>query len=276
MVTVDLFDRIRLSLRDDEKICLKIIGGSDTESIPTDERNLVVRALKALRDFTGDSRPAGCDVLLHKRIPSAAGLGGASSNAAAALQAGIRLWNLQVPRSEMHAIASRLGSDVPFFLYGSAALCRGRGEIVEPIESVGRIPVVIAKPPSGLSTAAVFEHAKIQHPPVTADSMLASVAVRDRRRIAESMLNRLQSVSFELNPAIARIAQLFERTPALGHQMSGSGSSYFGLFDSVHVARKTARRLAAQLPEATIYSSQTCSQPAGRPFDVHETVDNRT
>ena len=95
------------------------------------EDNLALRALRLLRDET--NHPGGARIHLRKRIPAAAGLGGASSDAAAALLGGRELWQLDVSDARLHDLAARLGSDVPFFLRGGCAIGRGRGDLLEPL-----------------------------------------------------------------------------------------------------------------------------------------------
>ncbi len=158
MSTIDLCDRLEFAARSDEEIHLQLefpfITDDDT-ALPTDDRNLVVRALKLLRERSESSSfaPLGCDVRLSKRIPSEAGLGGASSDAAATLRAGNQLWQLGFFKAQLMELAAELGSDVPFFIDGGTAVCRGRGELIEPLPAIGGTPLVVAKPPVGSGDA---------------------------------------------------------------------------------------------------------------------------
>ena len=139
MSTVNLYDRLRFRLRGDDQIRLSIANRHSRDfgsvHIPDDDRNLVVKALKLLRSRSSapSNHALGCDVTLFKKIPAEAGLGGASSNAAAALIAGNQFWDLGFSRNQLEGMAAELGSDVPFFLSGGAAICRGRGEKVTPL-----------------------------------------------------------------------------------------------------------------------------------------------
>src|SRR5205823_2480704 len=119
--------------------------------LPQEADNLVTRAMQMLRSQAHVA--AGARVQLLKRIPSAAGLGGGSSDAAAALVAANAGWELNWPQAELAALAARLGSDVPFFLGHGPALCRGRGEQIEPVGGLGCLHFVLVRPPAGLSTA---------------------------------------------------------------------------------------------------------------------------
>ena len=122
--------------------------------MPEGPDNLVVRAVELVRRRAGVRR--GAKLLLVKRIPAAAGLGGGSSDAAAALVAANEGWRLGRSRDELADWAAELGSDVPFFLAGGPAICRGRGERVEPVAGLGALDFVVVRPPEGLSTAAVY------------------------------------------------------------------------------------------------------------------------
>src|SRR5690606_4305446 len=119
--------------------------------LPTDRSNLAVRAVELLQARAGIE--AGATMRLVKRIPSAAGLGGGSSDAAAALMAANQAWGLNWSVSKLETLAGELGSDVPFFLTPGAAICRGRGERVEPLPRTMPLHVVVVRPPVGLSTA---------------------------------------------------------------------------------------------------------------------------
>jgi 4-diphosphocytidyl-2-C-methyl-D-erythritol kinase len=258
MTSVSLFDQLRLSAREDGQIRLKLMNSRfQLGNVPTDDRNLAVKAVHILRKFIGDNRLPGCDILLYKRIPSEAGLGGASSDAAAALLAGKLLWNLNLTESELLSIAADLGSDVPYFLFGGTAMCRGRGERIEPLPTTGGIPVVIAKPVSGLSTGDVFSNIQVPQQRRAALPLLSEIVGRRFEKIGNHLFNRLTEAALPLNPEIAEIVSQFEQTSAIGHQMSGSGSSYFGIFRSMRAARQAAQLLSNRLPKTSIYITQT-------------------
>ena len=129
-----------------------------TPRVPTDRTNLVWRAAQRLWDAAGrDGEPRDAIVTLDKRIPMQAGLGGGSSDAAAALLALRQVWKLRVADEELFAIAARLGSDVPYFFVGGTALGLGRGEEVYPLADLPRWWVVLIVPPFGVATADAYE-----------------------------------------------------------------------------------------------------------------------
>ena len=268
--SVSIFDRLTFSPREDSDIELSVSynqGGrvpDETDEIPTDQRNLIQQSLQLVRSVAqqemDQSRCAiGIDVHLEKTIPSAAGLGGASSNAAASLIAANRIWNLHWPTSRLCEIGSQLGSDIPFFLFGGTAICRGRGEQVQPLQVPAGISVVIAKPVDSLSTAKVFGKAAIGKDIRDCSTFSQSVRAGSIRKMSIEMFNRLQRFAEPLTDQIALLRHEFSRLNCLGHQMSGSGSSYFGVFLNARVARQAAQSLSSRVANARIFSSRTLS-----------------
>lgn len=265
MTAVNWFDRLRFVSRPDEQIHLHLLNPiRDRNGIPTDHRNLIIRALNRLREESGLGWLHGCDVLLYKAIPSEAGLGGASSDAAAALLAGNLLWNLNVSKSKLHELAAQIGSDVPFFLYGGAAICRGRGERIEELKARGGLPVVIVKPPTGLSTREVFSQLQLPRNARSIETILRCYEAGSPNQIGKALFNQLTETAAGMNHQIREIAEQFTRTTAIGHQMSGSGSSYFGLFPSLKTARQAGRWLSLRLPESGVFVGQTLGTRTSR------------
>ncbi len=141
MVCLSLADRLTLAWRDDDQVVLEC---SDP-SLPTGEGNLVVKAVRAMEKHTG--KRFALTIELEKSIPSGAGLGGGSSDAAAVIRAINEMGNLHMPEAEMSEVAATIGSDIPFFIYDRPCNCFGRGEVVEPLEeAVEALPVFLIKP----------------------------------------------------------------------------------------------------------------------------------
>ena len=208
--------------------------------LPLGEQNLVYRVVARLRARGAVS--AGADMRLIKRVPSAAGLGGASSDAAAALVAANVAWKLGWSREQLTDLAAELGSDIPFFLAGGFAVCRGRGERIEPIGG-SRLHAVVVRPPVGLSTADVYRRWQPGPPRADVRRLQTRLAVGDWRSARLQLANRLQEPAAGLTPWIGKLTAHLTRLGCLAGQMSGSGSSCFGI---CHTARH-ARRVAAQL-----------------------------
>ena len=208
---------------------------------PADRDNLAYRALDLLRRRTG--RHLGGRVHLVKRIPLAAGLGGGSSDAAAALVAGNLAWQLGLSRNELASCAAELGSDVPFFLVQQTAVCRGRGERVEEVAMGSCGWFVIVRPATGLSTAEVFRACHPNANPHAVEEVLAPLRQGNWDAVGRQLYNALEPAAENLRPEINKLRQEFEALDTLGHQMSGSGTSYFGVCRNADQARRVAAQL---------------------------------
>ncbi len=252
MCPVSLFDTLYF-LREDASAQLEITcrpgTGAPAQSsgclaAPQGRENLAIRAVELLRQRTGVS--LGASLRLVKRIPVAAGLGGGSSDAAAALAAANLAWGLGWPQAKLAALGAELGSDVPFFLEGGMAVCRGQGERVERVEAGGPLHFVVVRPPIGLSTAAVYGVCRPADNPITLAPILEALRRRDLRWLGRLLLNRLQPAAEQLSPWIGRLRAAFAGLDFLGHGMSGSGTAYYGLCRHARHARRLARRLVAK------------------------------
>ena len=208
------------------------------ESLPSGADNLVVRAVELVRKRLGLTR--GARLRLVKRIPMAAGLAGGSSDAAAALVAANRVWQLGLSADELAALAGELGSDIPFFLHRGPAVCRGRGEIIEPVDRLGSLAFVVARPPVGLSTPAVYRACRPAGSPRRVAPLIDALRQGRLATAARNLHNQLQAAAESLSPWIARLAGEFARFDCLGHRMSGSGTSYFGWCRDARHARRVA------------------------------------
>lgn len=256
----ELGDTLRCRLDPSGAVSLTIVSATpqtlSEQAIPATESNLVIRAARALQQQTGTS--LGVQFTLIKRVPAAAGMGGGSSDAAAALEILNRLWNLELSRATLLSIAADLGSDVPFFLAETPlVLCTGRGEILTPIPGSFPIWVVVARPKTGLSTPAVFRNCRPEPERASAENLVSACESRSITAVAQALHNTLQSPAVALNPEIGRMQRLFERERVVAHQMTGSGSAYFGVCTSKRHACCVAARLRAQgVPWVEITSTQ--------------------
>ncbi len=213
-------------------------------ALPPEADNLATKAAALLRERAGIG--AGAKMRLIKRIPAAAGLGGGSSDAAAALLAANIGWKLDWPIERLMDLAGELGSDVPFFLAGGAAICRGRGEIVEPVGRLGALYGVVVRPPVGLNTALVYRHCQPGRPARHVEPLLRALRRADLGRLKSLMHNRLEDAAVELCPWVRRLQKEFGRLNCVATQMSGSGTSYFAICHQARHARRVAGRLRSR------------------------------
>lgn len=236
MQAVDLSDRI--VLEDSESLELNV----GVPGVPADRTNLALRAAMALREAAGVDR--GARIVLDKRIPVAAGLGGGSADAAAVLVGLNVSWALRWPVERLAEVATSLGMDVPFFLEGGAALGTARGERLERIPG-SPLALVLVNPGTAISTAEAYGRLS----PATysdgsrAKRMAAALRARRPARIAASLYNALEASVAPEHPEIGRMQAALLAAGALGAAMSGSGPTVFGVARSFDHARQIRTRV---------------------------------
>lgn len=213
-------DRIELSLRDDAAL----VAGGD---VPTDDRNLAVRAARLLAERTGGS--AGVRLQLHKTIPVSGGMAGGSTDAAAALLACDALWGTRLTTAQLMDLAAELGSDVPFCLVGGTALGTGRGEEVSSLLVQGTYHWVVAVAHDGLSTPAVYAETDRLRAgvavadPAVPEPLVDALRAGDAKALGAALSNDLQAAALSLRPELAELLSLGEACEVLGGIVSGSG-----------------------------------------------------
>ncbi len=225
MVTVNLHDSLTFADDPSGEISLRC----NEPTLPVGGDNLVVMAAERLKASARSLR--GARIVLEKAIPVESGLAGGSSDAAATLVALDRLWNLRLPGEHLEHLAAEIGSDVTFFTRGPAAVCRGRGERVEPVPLKKSYHFVIVRPPVGISTADVYRRVVPPQEPRSIGPVLEALSHGGFPELGRNLFNRLQPVAEALRPELARVKDaLASLGPLLsGSLMSGSGSAYFGL-----------------------------------------------
>jgi 4-diphosphocytidyl-2-C-methyl-D-erythritol kinase len=235
---VDLFDR--LTVDPDETLSLH----TDDPELPTDDGNLVMRAARLLQKAAGVDR--GARLRLHKRIPVAAGLGGGSSDAAAALTGLNRLWGLRWPRPRLQELAVELGMDVPFFLGTGRAVARGRGEQLATLPGGGGYALVLVNPRAPLSTKEVYGRVPVgwHAEPTGTERVIEALRRRNVGVLAAALTNNLERVVEPVLPVIGRMKAALLAAGALGAIMSGSGPTVFGLARSLDHARQIRSRIS--------------------------------
>lgn len=212
--------------------------------VPADDSNLVVRAARLLAAEAGE--PRGLEIDLVKEIPSGAGLGGGSSDAAAALLGAAAVWGIDWPRARLAELAARLGSDVPFFLEGRPAIASGRGERLAPVAGMPALHAVIACPAAGLSTAAVYSKCMPDGSQRgAAERLAAAFADGDLNAALAGMRNSLEPPARALSGDVGRLLDAMTAAGAARPMLTGSGSACFALTGSEPEARAIAARLEA-------------------------------
>ncbi|HEV3468784.1 MAG TPA: 4-(cytidine 5'-diphospho)-2-C-methyl-D-erythritol kinase [Pyrinomonadaceae bacterium] len=219
----------------------------DAADVPADESNLVHRAAVALRERFGVR--VGARVELEKTIPPGAGLGGGSSDAAAALLGFARLWRLGARWPELREAAAGLGADVPFFLTGGTALGEGTGAEITPLADAPERHLLIVTPGVKVSTAEAYKALNARA--LTKADRAANLSVsRAESQIRDSLRgvvpNDFEAAVFGLHPEIGRAREALAAAGAAGAALSGSGSSVYGFFESEGEAERARASLRAE------------------------------
>lgn len=264
MAPVRIFDYLRWTPAPTFSFgCSSIAGYPPSSKLPHDQQNLALRAVLRLAE-TLNVEPRG-KFTLRKTIPAGAGLGGGSSDAAAALLLARAAWDLPVADETVGRLANELGSDVPFFLAGQAATCRGRGEQITPIDHFPALPLVVVYPSTHLATSDVF--ANLTAPAYDAkatgrrthrgDRWLGDLRTGRWSQFAEGMRNELVPAAERLAPMIARVLAAMKRLGVAGATMTGSGSACVAICRSMRHARQVAGVLAGRRL-GSVWATSTC------------------
>ncbi len=217
-------------------------------AVPLDEKNLVMKAALALRHATGCEK--GAHMRLEKRIPTGAGMGGGSADAAAALLGLCQLWGLRLPQEQLLALGLSIGADVPFLLTGGLCRVGGIGEVLTPLPCRHPFWLVVVQPCQGLSTPEIFRafdslpSRQVVRPQT--DQAQQALQQGDARQLALAMGNVMEPVSLQKRPDMGQALEALARQGALRAMMTGSGSAVYGLFETEEKARAAYEKLRGQ------------------------------
>ena len=240
MQSVDLADELEIACTRDGQIDI----ACDDPGVPTDERNICHRAVVLMRELAGED--LGARIIIRKRIPHSAGLGGGSSDAGAVILAVNEAAGGKLPVHRLHSVAVAIGSDVPFMLEGGTMLGRGRGEELERLEALGGGVFVIVKPPVDISTASVYSNVNLR---------LTRHRYRINLKAVNSLLARFPNANLAFRnaledvvcPSYPLVAEVLDELLASGPcfaSMSGSGSAVFAIYRTEAEASREADRFA--------------------------------
>jgi 4-diphosphocytidyl-2-C-methyl-D-erythritol kinase len=247
MARVDIADTLTLAPATRTVVDCPGLEGGDT---------LVTRALQAFADAVEPGvAPAGFHAVLAKRIPTGAGLGGGSSDAAAALRAANQLCGDPLSAAQLAGLAATIGSDVPFFLGPPSAIARGRGEQVTPGPALPSVGVVLAFPGRPLATRDVYEAYRPAVSEVAAAADAIPARIGSLVELADLVANDLAPVAEQLEPGCRALRLALTARGAAAASVTGSGSAVFGLFADLAAAVDAA----SGLPGATWAEAATLS-----------------
>jgi 4-diphosphocytidyl-2-C-methyl-D-erythritol kinase len=236
MAPISLCDKIEIHKGDGSK---EIQFRCDDPSVPKGDDNLVVRAAKAF--FTATKLKPALSIELKKKIPHGAGLAGGSSDAASTLLALNELFDTRLPREALAQIAEPIGSDVPFFIFQSAALCKGRGELVTPLKLREQLSILLLKPEFGVSAAWAYQRWQNSQE-------IPSVRYEAQEFVGQTFVNALERPVFEKFVFLAQMKMWLLKQSEVGAAlMSGSGSTVFAVVHPNAVADVIAQRAKLDL-----------------------------
>jgi len=231
---LDFGDRMTFDVSNDGILSLHLSFSENVENDTPLDNNLVTRAAALLRLEAGNPQ-LGASIILNKRLPSGAGLGGGSSNAATCLAALNSLWGLNLSTEKLCEIGVKLGADVPVFICGKSAWAEGIGERLSPVE-LGDSWYLVVSPKCSVSTSEVFCHEHLTR---------NSQAIKMADFLAGSARNDCESVTRKLHPEVDQAFEILARYADF--RMSGTGSSLFSSFESEAGAKKVLNVLPGNL-----------------------------
>ena len=222
MASIDLADRLYLEEIPENKIIIE----TNKAFLPTDKKNHVYEALELVKERFEIKQ--GLRVKIHKEIPVAAGLGGGSTDSAAALRAVNRLWDLGLSIEELASLGAEVGSDVPYCVYGQTSLVEGFGEKVTPIAPMPQCWVVVVKPRMSVSTRTIFAKIVMEdlyHPDIQA--LVSAIEENDYLKMTENLGNSMEVVTIKKHPIIQQLKDRMLKYGADAAMMSGSGPTVY-------------------------------------------------
>ncbi|GAA2852669.1 4-diphosphocytidyl-2-C-methyl-D-erythritol kinase [Aminobacter aminovorans] len=241
VVFAELGDRITVAAAAEESF---VVDGPFATDVPVDGGNLVLKARDALRTAFPQHTTQPVAIALEKNLPVASGIGGGSSDAAAALRALSRLWRLPADASELARLALPLGADLPMCLAGHPLIARGIGEQLDPVRHFPCLPMVLVNPGIAVATPSVFQALKRRENPPLAPLDSADT-VLDWLTISR---NDLEPPAISVEPSIAEVLAALRSSGASFARMSGSGATCFGIFDGNAAAARAAAAISAEHP----------------------------
>lgn len=247
MQTVDIYDELTFEPCDEG-----IHIACNKEGIPTDNRNLVYKAIELFKNTYGVQ--GGVKVHINKNIPMEAGMAGGSTDAAAALRAMRDLYNPQVSDEELMKLGVKIGADVPYCIIGGTALCEGIGEVITPLRPFQGKVLLVVKPNFGVSTVGVYKSFDINevknHP--NTEELIKAMEKDDVSYVAKNMMNLLEQVTIKNHKEIQEIKDFMLEEGSLGAMMTGSGPTVFGFFEHRAKAESCYEKLKGKYKEVFV------------------------
>lgn len=234
---------------------------TNAKGIPSGRENIVYKAAEAF--FCGTGIKSGAVFRLNKKIPSQAGLGGGSGNAAAAIMGLNQLYDAGLSSNEMAVIASSVGSDAPLFVYGGTVRMQGRGELIKKLSDAPEMHIVVVKPDVGVSTGWAYSEMDRhtgRERRIVSDNVECGIESNDRKSVVSGLWNDFDPVISDALPVVKNIKDSLMDLGAENAMLSGSGSAVFGIFESNYKAELAASHLRSSFKH--VYVAKTLGRKA--------------
>lgn len=250
---VSLFDDIECELIE-KGIQVDCINDAN---VPGGDQNIVYGVAKEILAYS--NKNIGVHIRITKNIPSAAGMGGGSSNAATVLMGLNELLKINLAKDKLMKIGLRFGADVPFFIFGSPAIAQGVGEDLSKIKKMPKLPLVILSPNVNVPTKWVYERfaaANDNLPRVldSDDDIPAQFATK--KSLIKYLNNDLESVTMKKFPVVDELKKLLKKTGAMACQMTGSGPTVFGIYPNRELAEIAAKKIQTKISDCRVFLAE--------------------
>ncbi|MBI4833985.1 MAG: 4-(cytidine 5'-diphospho)-2-C-methyl-D-erythritol kinase [Planctomycetes bacterium] len=251
MQEISLCDRLQL-----RQINRGVRIKTDYPGLPIGSSNLVYKAAILLQKRYDIKK--GVEITISKKIPVGGGLGGGSSNAAYTLKGLNKLWNLGLSQLELAILAREIGSDVPFFIYGKTALCKGRGEIVFPLQNPSQFRYLIVYPGVSVPTKKIYQNLIFR---LTKRKLFCKLLASNQPVYGQgmNMFNRLEETTLALYPVLRGVKREMMSCGIEKAMLCGSGSCFLGIVYTAKEVRKALKRFSENkiLSRATVFHARS-------------------
>jgi 4-diphosphocytidyl-2-C-methyl-D-erythritol kinase len=238
-----------------------IVECSNDSNVPDGENNIVYKAAKEILAYS--NKNIGVHIKINKCIPSSAGMGGGSSNAACVLMGLNEFLKINLSKEKLMKIGVKFGADVPFFILQAPAIARGIGELLTKVKKMPKLPLVLVTPNIKVPTKWVFENYKASNDNVAKKST-AKNATKDeipvefatKKSVIKYLNNDLERVTVEKYPVLNDVKASLKKMGALATQMTGSGPTVFGIFADKDAAMNAVEKMKAKLPHYHVFHAE--------------------
>lgn len=250
---ISLFDEIECELIEKG---IKVDCVNDN-TVPNGDDNIVYGVAKEILAYS--NKNIGVHIRIKKHIPSAAGMGGGSSNAASVLMALNDMLKINLPKDKLMKIGLRFGADVPFFIFGGSAIAHGIGEDLARIKKMPKLPLVIITPNVQVPTKWVYERfaaANDNQPGQRTNGTEIPVQFATKKSLIKFLNNDLESITNQKFPVVGELKSVLKKTGAMACQMTGSGPTVFGIYPNKDLAEIACKKIQAKISECRVFLAE--------------------